>query len=154
MDIDRIPIDDLLLRRKGLRRQLSAADGLQAVRIAVLGGSTTNEVVDLLELFLLASGFRPEFYQSEYGRYYEEAVYNPAALIAFAPEIVYVHTSLVNLREMPHAGAAADDARAWVQSELGRFRQIWEAIGRHVPAQKHRSGHTEAGRAILFARYL
>ena len=69
MNLDRYPVEDILRKRKSLRRELSAVDGLQQVRIAVLGGSTTSEIVDLLEIFLLASGFRPEFLQSDYGRF-------------------------------------------------------------------------------------
>src|ERR1700722_7031684 len=118
MEMDQFSIDDLLLRRRSLRRQLSAAEGLQPVRIAVLGGSTTNEVVELLEIFLLASGFQPSFYQSEYGRFYEDAVLDPAALIAFAPDIVYLHTSRLNLRETPQVGASAADMRSAVDAEL------------------------------------
>jgi len=135
MDIDQLSLDDLLLRRRSLRRQLSAAGGLQPVRIAVLGGSTTNELVELLEIFLLASGFQPVFHQSEYGRFYEDAVLDPAALVAFAPDIVYLHTSRLNLRETPPVGASAADLRSAVDAELARFRQIWQSIEQHLPAQ-------------------
>ena len=41
----------------------------RGLRIAVVGGVTTNEVVDFLQLLLLSANFRPVFYQSEYNRY-------------------------------------------------------------------------------------
>ena len=63
-----LPLDEILAKRKKLRRQLLENKGLRNIRIAVLGGTTTNELVDLLELLLLDSGFQPEFHQSEYGR--------------------------------------------------------------------------------------
>jgi hypothetical protein len=69
MKLDQYSVDDLFRKRKGLRRQLLESENLQPVRIAVMGGSTTNEVVDLLEVFLLDSGFKPTFHQSEYGRF-------------------------------------------------------------------------------------
>src|SRR6185437_1390386 len=87
MKLDQYSIEDLLLKRRGLFRELSQAEGLRPVRIAVLGGSTTQELVDLLELLLLEAGFRPEFYQSEYGRYYEDAVIDSGALVDFAPRL-------------------------------------------------------------------
>jgi hypothetical protein len=93
MNLDEYTVNDLILKRRSLRRQLSSTEGLQPVRIAILGGSTTNEVADLLEIFLFASGFQPVFHESEYGRYYEDAVLDPGDLIAFAPDIVYIHTS-------------------------------------------------------------
>lgn len=135
MNLEQISVDDLVLKRKSLRRQLSAVEGLQTIRIAVLGGSTTNEVVDLLELLLLASGFQPIFHQSEYGRYYEDAVLDPADLIAFAPDIVYIHTSCLNVRTLPPVDCSAEDLQGMVESEVARYRQIWESIERHLAAQ-------------------
>ena len=49
-------------------------------RVAVLGGSTTNEVVDQLELALLCHGIKTEFYQSEYGKYWEDGMFGNAEL--------------------------------------------------------------------------
>jgi len=135
MDIFQLPIDQLLLKRKGLRRQLSAAEGLQPVRIAVLGGSTTNEVVDLLELYLLASGFQPTFHQSEYGRYYEDAVVDPAALVGFAPDIVYVHTSVRNLQHLPPVSATAAELQRHVDLEFARYQRIWTVLKEKLSAQ-------------------
>ncbi len=135
MNLDQISIDDLLLKRRSLRRQLSAAEGLQPIRIAVLGGSTTNEVVDLLEIFLLASGFQPVFLQSEYGRYYEDAVLDQGDLIAFAPDIVYIHTSYLNVVSLPPVHCSEDEFRGYVETEINRYRQIWESIERSLSAQ-------------------
>jgi len=135
MNLETISIEDLLLRRKSLRRMLSDAEGLQPVRISVLGGSTTNELVDFFELFLLASGFKPVFQQSEYGRYYEDAVYDPGELIAFAPDIVYVCTSYLNVLNMPPVRCSGDEFNDYVETELGRYKQIWESVKRVLPAQ-------------------
>ena len=134
-NVEQYSTDELLLKGKKLRRQLSAAEGLRPVRIAVLGGSTTQELVDLLEIFLLASGFRPAFYQSEYGRYYEDAVIDSEALVGFAPDIVYIHTSVLNLQEFPPVGATPADLAASVEAELARFRHIWSALEEKLPAQ-------------------
>jgi hypothetical protein len=67
-------LDELLLKRRGLRLRLSALDGLKEIRIAILGGTTTNELVDLLEILPPHRGFRPAFYQSDCGRYYEDSL--------------------------------------------------------------------------------
>ena len=50
---------DLLQKKKRLSRELRDAAGLRPIRIAVLGGTTTSELVDLLEVVLLADGFDP-----------------------------------------------------------------------------------------------
>jgi hypothetical protein len=135
MNIDQISMDELLLKRKSLRRQLSAAEGLQPVSIAILGGATTNEVADLLEIFLLASGFQPVFHHSEYGRYYEDAVLDPADLIAFDPAIVYLHTSYLDVQAVPPVDCSEQEFHEHVEAEVGRYRQIWESIERSLSAQ-------------------
>jgi FkbH-like protein len=135
MNIEQISMDELLLKRKSLRRQLSAAEGLQPVRIAILGGSTTNEVADLLEIFLLASGIQPVFHHSEYGRYYEDAVLDPVDLIAFNPAIVYLHTSYLNVQAVPPVHCSEQEFHEYVEAEVGRYRQIWESLEHNLSAQ-------------------
>ena len=83
----RLPVEEILQKRKRLCRELDSTEDLQPVRVAALGGTTTNEAVDLLEVRLLADGFRPTFYQSEYNKYYEDAVHEPEKLREFRPDI-------------------------------------------------------------------
>ena len=56
-------------------------------RVALLGGATTDALKRFLHLFLLRERIEPTFYESEYNRYYEDAVVDNAALSAFAPQI-------------------------------------------------------------------
>jgi FkbH-like protein len=135
MNPDALSTDDLLLKRKGLRRRLSAEESLQPVRIFVLGGSTANEVVEVLEVLLLASGFKPDIRQSEYGRFYEDAVQDAADLIAFAPDIVSIHTSVLNLQQLPPASATVAEMQTALDVELSRYQQIWQSIEQKVSSQ-------------------
>ena len=55
------PIDTktLLRKKKQIKRQLlSTSDKFIEKKIAILGGSTTDEIVDQLELFLLNYGIK------------------------------------------------------------------------------------------------
>src|SRR5580658_475789 len=99
--LTKIGLEEILVQRKKLRRQLLACADLKDIRIAILGGTTTNELVDLLEVLLLQSGFRPTFFQTEYGRYYEDAVLQPDEIVAFEPDIAYVHTCSLNIQSFP-----------------------------------------------------
>ena len=131
------PFDPKLLmrKRKAIRRELAARDGLTEKHIAVLGGSTTHDILDMLELFLLGQGIRPMFYESEYGKYFEDAVFDNPTLAAFAPDVIFIHTSGRNITDWPHA---ADDAAA-VQTRLdgqyAHFEAVWEALAQryHCP---------------------
>ena len=132
--VDDLSSDQLLMQRRKLFLEFSARTDLRAVRIAVLGGSTTSSLVEVVEVLLLALGFRPVFYESEYGRFYEEAVHDPETLIAFKPEIIYVHTSCLNVPRL-HAGTTEDDAAAHFQRQADRFRAIWDSLESKVGAQ-------------------
>ncbi len=101
---------------------------LQPVRIAVLGGGTTTELVKLLDLFLLDSGFLPTFYECEYGRFYVESVHDSDALVAFKPDLVYLHTSVVDLQRFAPVGSTREQFEAAVAVEVSRFREIWTSI--------------------------
>ena len=84
----------IMQNRRALRAEL-IADGTPRIKkkIAVLGGSTTNDICRLLELFLLDAGIEPSFWQSEYNRFFEDAVFDNAELDEFHPDIIYIHTT-------------------------------------------------------------
>jgi FkbH-like protein len=126
--IQGLSVQDLMRKRRSLRRELSAQSGLRPIRIAVLGGSTTNELIDLLELHLLDAEFQPTFHQSEYGQFYEEAVHNTAVLQAFKPDLVYIHTSYRNVQDPPRVSATEEDLAFSVEAQLNRYRQIWHSL--------------------------
>ena len=70
-------------------------------RIAILGGSTTHDIVQILELFLLNAGILPLFYESHYGQYWNDVMFDNSELIAFSPDIVWIHTTCRNIRQFP-----------------------------------------------------
>src|SRR5436305_1204483 len=116
--IDTLPASQLLRKRKALVRELLQAENLLEVRIAVMGSSTTNELVDLLEVLLLQSGFRPAFHQGDYGRFYEDSVVAPAALVDFRPDVVVLHTSSGAIRNFPAPDAAEAQSDECVAAEF------------------------------------
>ena len=88
MDCFQYPLDteQLLRKKRRIRRELMAQNPHPLKKkIAILGGSTTNEVADQLGLFLLQYGIEAEFYQSEYGQYWQDAMFGSPELDTFAP---------------------------------------------------------------------
>lgn len=120
----------ILRKKKALRRELAAREGLLEKRIAILGGSTTADVRDMLELFLLHGGIRPVFHESEYGRFETDILYGDAALEAFRPDVVYLHTSYVNISRLPGAADSPGDVGQLLAAELARFVGLWDALER------------------------
>ncbi len=128
---------DLLMRKqKSIRRELLVRTDVDYIdkRIAVLCGSTVDDIKNILELFLLDAGIRPQFYQSEYNKFYEDAVFGNAELDAFQPDIIIVFTSMVNIIERPALGDGYDEVKEKLRMEMGRFTRIWEELTKKFPA--------------------
>ncbi len=135
MSIASYPLEQLLIKRKAFRRQLLEGTNLSNLRIAVLGGSTTSEVVDLLEILLLDSGFRPTFLQSDYGRYYEDAVLEPHLIADFKPDLIYIHTSIQNIQTFQPIACTEANLPDFVATELARYEAIWTSLTTAVGCQ-------------------
>ena len=123
----------IIKKKKSLKRQLLEAaqtSGQKFVekKIAVLGGSTTHDIMAVLELFLLNIGIRPSFYECEYAQYWEDVMFDNPELVEFAPDIIYIHTSNRNIRNYPAIGMSKEDSDSLLNAEFAHFTQLWEKI--------------------------
>ena len=120
---------EILHRRKLLRKTL-LADGSTRVhkKIAVLGGSTTSDIVKTMELFLLDAGIAPEFYESEYAQYYQDAMFPGGDLDSFQPDLIFVHTSNRNVTSYPEMTDSREVVEEKFQSEFAKFQAIWQSL--------------------------
>lgn len=129
--------DFLLKKKKSLKKKLltEKEGALTDKRIAILGGSTTNDIRLMLELFLLNYGIRPAFYESEYNQYYQDALFPNEELERFAPDFIYIHTSNRNITAYPIMSDPAEQVDCLLESEMEKFVSIWEALDRkyHCP---------------------
>lgn len=120
----------ILKKKKALKRELlqNTQQTFLEKKIAILGGSTTRDIRDILELFLLNYGIRPCFYESEYNQYYADGMFPNPALEEFHPDILYIHTTNRNIEQYP----SLEDDRTLVtqklQAEYERFRALWEHL--------------------------
>jgi FkbH-like protein len=123
-----IAVSDILRKRQSLKNELLAQTNLLSARIAILGGSTTVEVKNTLELFLLAQGIRPTFYESGYNRYSEDVLFENPELWNFKPEIVFIHTSWHNVSQFPELMEPEAEVEQRVRREMARFESVWGKI--------------------------
>lgn len=119
--------DVILQKKRRLRRELLTQSGLIPKKIAILSGSTIGEIKPILELFLLHHGIQPEFYEGEYARYYENAVFDDGSLRSFAPDIIYVHTTVQNLSGLPCPADSDVQAEEKLAAEVLRWQSFWDA---------------------------
>lgn len=119
----------ILRKRKAIRKELMQATYSRKIKVAVWGGSTTSELVNVLELFLLKKGLLPSFYESEYNKYYEDALFGNDTLSSFNPDIIYIHTTHKNVSEFPFFCADAQAVESLLENETLRFKSIWKSLG-------------------------
>ena len=121
--------EKILAKRKSLRRSLKEQqESWLQIKLAIVGGSTTKDIREILELFLLNYGIEPVFWEGEYNRFYEELVFDNPELEAFQPDMIYIHTTNKNVNYYP----APEDGEAVIkeklQLEYARYEKIWKEV--------------------------
>lgn len=132
------PLDSkkILKKRKQLKRHLLEKTGKETVlnkKIAILGGSTTHDVKDMLELFLLDVGIVPKFYESEYDQFWQDVMFDNQELVDFQPDIIYIHTSSRNIKRYPQIQDSGETVTELLEETFQHFAQVWDKI-----AQKYK----------------
>jgi len=126
-----LDIDKILRKKKSIKKELLNKKNLVEKNIAILGGSTTSEIKFLLELFLLDSGIKPNFYESEYNKYYEDALFGNDVLDKFNPDIVYIHTTNQNIIKYPELNNNEDEIFTLINNEIERYKSIWSSLSKY-----------------------
>ncbi len=120
----------ILQKKKSLRRRLLEDTSVKRIpkKIAVLGGSTTSDIKKILELFLLNQGIEPTFFESEYAQYWQDVMFDNPELVAFEPDLIFIHTSTRNIRSFPTVRMSEDDISSLLEDTIHPFIQMWDKI--------------------------
>lgn len=123
----------IMKKRRSIRKELTADEGRKFLekKIAILGGSTTHDIKETLELFLLDAGIRPTFYESEFAQYWQDAMFSQE-LRDFAPDLCFIHTSFRNLTSLPVLTDTEAQIAEKADAEFARFRAMWETLRRDL----------------------
>lgn len=122
------PFDNayILEKKKSIKRELLQNDKFIEKKIAVLSGSTIGEIKNILELFLLNYGIKPEFKVGGYNRYYEELMFDDGSLKEFAPDFIYIHTSNKNIENLPVPRDSEEAVKDKLTKEFEKFKAVCE----------------------------
>ena len=119
----------VLRKKRALKKRcLEQRENWLEIRIAVLCGSTVADICDILELFLLNEGIRPQFYQSEFGKYWEDAVFDNPELEHFRPQVIWIHTSTRNINSMPDITDSENHIKDKLKQEEDKLLMMWEQL--------------------------
>lgn len=120
--------EQILRNYKKEKKRLSLQSYETTLRIAVLGASTTGILADLWGVFLMQRGIGVQFYEGEYGRCYEEAVFANEKLTAFAPDIIYLHDSCRTLKAWPSLEETEEEVAAKIETQVERWQAMWQGL--------------------------
>ena len=119
----------IISKKKQIKRLLlEEKNNFTNIKIAILAGSTINEIKDCLDLFLLNNGIKADFYMSEYNRFYEDAVFGNTKLEEFAPDIVYIFTSFRNISNDVDMLMNEEEINHRLILEYDKYKNIWQNI--------------------------
>jgi FkbH-like protein len=128
------PLDTeyLMRKRKSLKRSLESDDVERVNKnIAILGGSSTQHLTDILEVFLLSKGISGTFYQSDFGCYVEDSLFGEEKLAAFQPDIIIIHSSVMNLNHIDLTDGSRSNFELLLENEVSKYNSIWKSLERH-----------------------
>ena len=120
----------ILKKRKSIKKSLINEENTKRIskRIAVLGGSTTHDLKEMMELFLLNIGIAPEFYESEYNQYWQDVMFDNPELTEFRPDIIFIHTSSRNIKDFPTVRDSKERVEELIEEVYAPFEQMWSKI--------------------------
>lgn len=128
MSILDYPFDNtyIIQKKKSIKKELLLKENFIEKKIAILSGSTIGEIKNILELFLLNYGIKPEFKVGGYNRYYEELMFDDGSLKDFAPDFIYIHTSNKNIENLPVPQDSAEIVKEKLEKEFNKFKSVCE----------------------------
>ena len=126
----------IIKKKKSIKKQLleDKSNNFICKKVAILGGSTTNEIKDILEIFLLNYGIKADFYESEYNKFYEEGAFKNEKLIAFNPDIVYICTTIKNILEFPKITDTKEHIDEMADLFYKKYVSLWTNISKEYKA--------------------
>lgn len=118
----------IMRKKKSIKRKLLLNENLIEKNIAILGGSTTSEIKDMMELFLLHYGIKPNFYESEYAQYWQDAMFEKITCEGNNPDIIFIHTSNRNITDYPTVTDSKEEIVSKLEEQYAHFEVMWEKL--------------------------
>ena len=96
------------------------------IKLAILGGFTTHQLRDFIELYLFAAGVAAEIYEAEYGVFRQEILDLSSELYRFKPNVVYLATHWRNLGHLPTLSNSSNEVSALLEAEYRDWALLWQ----------------------------
>jgi FkbH-like protein len=111
------------------------ARGRLKLKLAVLGGFTTHQLRELIELYLFAAGIAAEVYEAEYSVFRQEILDPSSHLYQFKPNVVYLATHWRNLGHLPKLSNSASEVSNLLEAEYHDWATLWQTAHDRLACQ-------------------
>jgi FkbH-like protein len=113
------------LRRFLVPQPAEAAMG-NPLRLAILGGPTTTQLRQLIEVFLAGEGMAVEVYEADYGLFRQEILTPGSGLDAFGPQVVFLATGARDVARRPDVDQDEEAVARLAAEERDDWAHLWE----------------------------
>jgi len=108
--------------------------GGRPLKLAILGGYTTQPIAVALRIFLLAEWCLVDVYESEYNSYKTEVLNPESGLYVFKPDFVLFAVGSININNFPAPGSADEQINAAVNAFVEEYRNLWSMVKKQTNA--------------------
>jgi FkbH-like protein len=132
----KLPLHAILAEAQRLRdeREQKAA-GRARLRIAVLGGFSTQFVTRILEALLIERGLDPDIYEAPYDTYVEHILNPDSELYRFKPALTLLLVHRGDVRTWPALGEGEAEVEALARAEVERWAGYWQLVRGRLSTQ-------------------
>jgi FkbH-like protein len=133
-------------------------------KLAVLGGFTTHQLVDLVKLYLTAGRVGAEVYEADYGIFRQEMLDPTSTLYETRHDTIFLATTWRDLGHVPALADDRDEVKRKVEAEVADWSLLWrtahDRLGCQILQNNFDSppwrtlGNHEARHPAGFARYV
>lgn len=107
----------------------------QHTKLAVLGGFTTTQLAQAIELAVFSMGGSLELFEADYGVYRQEILDPASELYRWRPNTIFLATSWRDLGHRPSLQCTRNDVDRLVEAELADWTALWRTAHERLGCQ-------------------
>ena len=77
---------------------------------------------------MLNEGINVDIYQSDYNQFYQESVFDNASLSEFDPQIIYIHTTNLNVSQWPTPSDSEAEVNLKIDEQFKYYHHMWRSL--------------------------
>ena len=96
------------------------------LKIAILGGSSTQHIRDLVDIFLLKENINAEIYEGQFNSFFEEIFFDVNGLNNFKPNVIWIHSTWRNIKHFPDISSKKSEVEELIENEFKFYKSVWK----------------------------